>query len=153
MRLAVIGSRDFDDYEFLKKTLDEIPTVKQIVSGAARGADTLGERYANENGIPTKIFPAEWLDLSHPDADIRTGKNGKLVDRNAGFRRNLKIIDNADRVIAFWDGHSVGTKHAIDYAIEKNKSIKVVNYRAQQHSLQTTLKGNEYGRKYKQKTL
>lgn len=148
MRLAVIGSRNFTDYEFLKKTLDEIPTVQQIVSGAARGADTLGERYAQEKGIPTKIFQVDWLDLSHPDADIRTGKNGKLVDRNAGFRRNLKIIDNADMVIAFWDGHSVGTKHAIAYAVKQNKSIRIVNYLEQQRSLQNTLIGNEYRSTY-----
>ena len=55
MKLAVIGSRDFDDYEFLKKILVYHPCT-QIISGGARGADSLAKKYAKEFNIPIKEF-------------------------------------------------------------------------------------------------
>lgn len=59
----VVGSRTFDDYELMKKKLDHILKNYHrivIVSGGARGADSLAERYAKEKGYPLKVFPAEW---------------------------------------------------------------------------------------------
>jgi len=50
MKVIVAGSRSFRDYEVLCKVLDEME-ITTIISGGARGADKLGERYAKERGI------------------------------------------------------------------------------------------------------
>jgi uncharacterized phage-like protein YoqJ len=115
MRLIVAGGRDFDDYELL---CDEVTKFIEnekdvtIISGLARGADTLGCQFAQELNIPLEGFAAEW------------GKYG----RSAGIKRNKYMAKNADSLIAFWDGKSKGTMHMIDYAYEKGLKVKVVEY-------------------------
>ena len=109
MNIAIIGSRGFSNYELVKTTLEKYEA-KLIVSGGAKGADTLGERWALENGIPTKIFLPDWE------------KQGK----SAGYIRNKDIIANSDIVIAFWDGISKGTKHSIDIATNAGKQLIVI---------------------------
>ena len=111
MKVAVIGSRSFKDYERLKKVLDTFPKIDLIVSGGAKGADYLAEMYAYENNIPKKIFRPYW------------DKYGQV----AGFRRNKDIVDEADIIDAFWDSKSRGTKHSIDYANKKNKKL-IIEY-------------------------
>lgn len=109
MRLAIIGSRTFNRYDFFALTLGTArPSL--IVSGGARGADRFAEVWAKENGIEMLVFPADWQ------------KHG----RRAGILRNYDIIDNADRVLAFWDGKSTGTNHSIEYAQSKGKRVMVV---------------------------
>jgi hypothetical protein len=115
MKLAVVGSRDFNDYDLLKSKLDSIHKRKPItliVSGGARGADSLSERWAKENNIETLIFIPDWN---------RFGKR-------AGFLRNEDIIKNSDAVVAFWDGESKGTKSSIDLAEKYKKSCLVVRF-------------------------
>ena len=57
MKLAIIGSRSFVDYNRLCRELAPYkPKISEIISGGAKGADTLGERYALENGFKTQIF-------------------------------------------------------------------------------------------------
>lgn len=110
MKVAVIGSRNFSDYNKLKTVLDEVSVITQIVSGGARGADTLAERYAKLHNIPTLIHKPEW------------NKYGKA----AGMIRNKLIIEHADLVIAFWDGSSPGTKHSIKLCEKTNKKVQIV---------------------------
>lgn len=112
MKIAVIGSRTFYDYELLKKTLDEFTDIDTIVSGGAQGADKLGERYAEENKLETLIFIPDW------------NKYGK----RAGFIRNEDIVKNADKVVAFWDGVSKGTLSSINIAKKYDKEILIVNF-------------------------
>ena len=115
VKLAIVGSRSFDNYELLVEKIKElIPVpIKMIVSGGAKGADSLGERYAEENDIPTKIFKPNW------------GKYG----RSAGFKRNIDIVMESDIVIAFWDGLSRGTKHSIDQSLRLGKQLYIVRYK------------------------
>lgn len=82
-----------------------------IVSGGARGADTLAERYASERGIKMLVIKPDW------------DRHGK----SAGLIRNRDIIAQADVVIAFWDGDSPGTKYAIDYSKKLGKKLYVVS--------------------------
>ena len=110
MKVAVVGSRGFSDYKLLSETLDKIK-ITLIISGSAKGADTLGEQYAKDNGIETKIFKPDWE------------KHGKA----AGMLRNTDIINEAELVVAFWDGSSKGTLDSINKA-KKNKQ-KINNYR------------------------
>lgn len=115
MKLAVIGSRSFNDYSLLKQYLDKIHSIQPItciISGGAKGADTFGEQWSDENGIEKKIFYPDW------------NKYGK----RAGFLRNVDIITEADKVIAIWDGVSKGTKSSIDLAEKQNKKCKIVYF-------------------------
>lgn len=113
MKVAVVGSRSFEDYALLKKTLDELyPNITLIVSGGARGADSLSEQYAKEEGIRTLIFKPDWE------------KHG----RAAGFIRNRDIVENADMVIAFHDGQSKGTANSIEIAKRLGKKLLVVKF-------------------------
>ena len=110
-KLAIIGSRTFNDYKTLREYLDpQKEKISLVVSGGAKGADTLGERWAKENNIETLIFPAEW------------DKHGK----KAGFIRNHDIIKNCDICVAFWDGKSKGTKHSLDLCKQYNKPFLVI---------------------------
>jgi len=110
MKVAVIGSRNFNDYELVKTTLSPL-NITLLVSGGAKGADSFGERYANENNIETLIFKPDWE------------KHGKA----AGMIRNTDIVNNADTIIAFWDGESKGTKDSITKAEKLGKNIIIVN--------------------------
>ena len=66
-RLVIAGSRDFNDYDLLKQKCDYYLSKKIkdnediiIVSGTAKGADLLGERYAKEKGFKIERYPAKW---------------------------------------------------------------------------------------------
>ena len=112
MKLAIIGSRTFNDYELLCDHLEEhLNTTTMVVSGAARGADSLGEKWAINNDIETLIFPADW------------DKYGK----RAGYIRNEDIIKNCDFCIALWDGISKGTMHSVSLCKKYNKPYKIIN--------------------------
>ena len=115
MKLAVVGSRNFNDYGLLKKYLDKIHSVEPItfiVSGGAKGADSLSERWAKENNVETMIFIPDW------------NTHGK----SAGYKRNVDIITNADKCLACWDGISKGTKHSIDLCEKHNKKLKIIYF-------------------------
>lgn len=111
-RYAIVGGRDFNNYKTLQNVMFRQANVSLIVSGGARGADSLAEKFAKDYGIPVKIFPAEW----------------DVYGKSAGYKRNVQIIKYADVVIAFWDGHSKGTKHSIDIAKSLGKTLQVYNY-------------------------
>jgi hypothetical protein len=111
-KLAIIGSRSFNDYKLLKEYLEPYrEKISLVISGAAKGADIMGETWAKNNNIKTLIFPADWE------------KYGK----RAGFIRNEDIIKNCDAVIAFWDGKSKGTFHSLSLAKKYNKPFKIIN--------------------------
>ena len=110
MNIAIIGSRTVKNYEYVKYVLnDSIKTGSDvIVSGGAKGADELGERFAREfcDKEPI-IYKAEW----------------EKYGRSAGFKRNHKIIEDCEMVIAFWDYESKGTKHSLDLAKDLGKCV------------------------------
>lgn len=115
-RVIIAGGREFDDYEYLKKTMDyllhNITEEIFVVCGMARGADTLGERYAKERGYEIHYFPADW------------DKHGK----SAGYIRNREMAENADALVAFWDGKSRGTKNMIMLARQQGLKVRVIYY-------------------------
>lgn len=107
--VAVVGSRSFADYGKLVDFLDCL-VIGAIVSGGARGADRLAERYAAERGIPVVLFPPDYA---------RHGRGAPIV-------RNKLIVDAADLVVAFWDGASAGTRSTIELARKAGKAVHVV---------------------------
>lgn len=113
MKLAVIGSRTFDDYTLLCNTLDKINEhIELVISGGAKGADSLAERYANDRNIPTLIIKPDW----------------DTYGRSAGYRRNVDIVTNSDAVVAFWNQKSKGTLHSIEIATSQGKPLKVIKF-------------------------
>jgi hypothetical protein len=114
-KVIIAGGRDFYDYNFLKEKVDNIlSSIKdeiEIVSGAAKGADALGERYAKERGYKLKLFPAQWS-----------------IGKAAGPLRNEEMAKYADACICFWDGSSRGTSNMIDNAKKHNLKLRVINY-------------------------
>lgn len=115
MKLAVIGTTTFKNYNHLSKKIRENfnveDDVEEIISGGAPGADTLAEKFAKENNIPFTKFKADWSTY------------GKF----AGQIRNRLIINRADAVIAFWDWKSRGTKHSIETAKRLEKKVIIEN--------------------------
>jgi hypothetical protein len=128
MKIIVAGSRYFkgkvyQDYDFVKTTLDEIfkennIKVNEIVSGNALGIDRLGEKYANEYFIPLVVFKPKWYVL-----DEQLGLH--VYDNNAGLKRNIEMAHYADILIAFNAG-TTGTNHMIKTMKELSKTIYIV---------------------------
>ena len=128
-KVAVIGSRNFNDYEKVKSVLEQAlyySHFEAIVSGGARGADSLGARFAKERGLDLIEFQADWDNLNVYPCKIKTNKKGKQYNSLAGFIRNQKIIDCCDWVVAFWDGISPGTKDSIEKAKNAGKLVYLV---------------------------
>lgn len=134
MKIAIIGSRTFKDYDLLQETMHNLIYEQNdgsfdnvtIVSGGAKGADSLGKRYASDHNLGYLEFKAKWKDLSHPDAVIREGAYGKY-DAVAGHRRNTLIIEEADIVVAFHNG-SKGTADSLRKARKMNKFVVEVKF-------------------------
>lgn len=103
MKVLVCGGRDFNDEKTVFDYLDNIhrrTPIANVISGAARGADLLGEKWATSKGVSIQRFPANWDKLG----------------KKAGFLRNQQMIDEGhpDLVIAFPGGR--GTQDMVDRA-------------------------------------
>lgn len=115
-RVIIAGSRSFSNYELLRKhclfLLQEKMRTHRviIVSGHAHGADTLGERFAKEQGLTVELHPAKW----------------KALGKAAGMIRNAEMARASDALIAFWDGKSRGTAHMINFARRRGLEVSVV---------------------------
>lgn len=111
MKVIIAGSRDGVTFRDVIEAIQKSSfNITEVVSGTARGADRLGEVWAETHDIPIKQFPANW------------NKYGK----SAGYRRNAEMSEYADALIAIWDEESKGTKHMIDLA--KKKELEVFIY-------------------------
>ena len=108
MKLAIIGSRSIrcaDIGEYLPEGIDE------IVSGGARGIDSIAAAYAKSHGIKLVEFLPNYE---------------KYGGRVAPLRRNDEIADYADEVIAFWDGNSTGTKYTVEAFKKRGKPVRIM---------------------------
>lgn len=116
----VVGSRSFQSYSNLKSKLDFLLQNQSnivIISGGAKGADSLAEQYAKEKGYPFLVFPANW----------------KKFGRKAGYIRNQEMHQFLSRqkkrgVVAFWDGKSRGAQHNFTLATQYNNPLKVITF-------------------------
>ena len=119
LKLIVAGGRDFHNYQLLTKVIMDLALVEyadraiSIVSGMAKGADSLGYMFAVENSVRKYSFPADW------------NKYG----RSAGMLRNKEMGVFSDALLAFWDGQSKGTQQMIQYMGTLDKPVHVVRYK------------------------
>lgn len=141
MKIIIAGSRDFgkctcgrltgaltfhkpdcgfrSHQDLLYAAMDKIRELRlshddevEVVSGTARGADTMGELWAVERDLTVHTFPANW------------DKFGK----SAGYRRNEEMAVFADAAVVFWDGASRGSEHMINLARKHGLIVKVIRF-------------------------
>lgn len=142
-RVIIAGSRSFNDYDLLCQKCDEIfSSVKQekkiiIISGTAQGADCLGEKYAREHNIPVRRFAAQW----------------QIYNKAAGIIRNAQMADNAEALIAFWDGQSAGTKNMIWTARNKGLDVTMVIYMTAEMKRHIKSLGDDFSNKKSRQEL
>ena len=111
MKVLVCGSRDWTDREAIEERLKALPVGTTIISGAARGADSIAASIGRRLGLEVREFPPEW----------------DRFGRSAGYRRNLAMLDeDPDLVIAFQLGNSPGTAHTIENAKQKGIPVEVI---------------------------
>jgi hypothetical protein len=111
MKTIIAGSRTIHDYSLVLRAVAESGfPITEVFSGAAAGVDTLGRRFAYENRLPCRLYPAEW------------GKYGK----SAGLIRNHEMAAFADACIVIWDGQSYGSQHMIEIARKCENKIYVL---------------------------
>lgn len=118
MRVLVCGGRDFNNYPFLRDSLDRLLNPNnlplayeagiEIIHGGAKGADSWADFWAVHNYCPIQEYKANW------------SKYGKA----AGYIRNKQMLDEGhpDLVIAFPGG--AGTANMIKLA--KDAGVKVI---------------------------
>jgi hypothetical protein len=97
--VVVTGGRNYSDRAFVWTTLDDLHASRPLsllVEGGASGLDTLARDWAHKNGIPARREDADWTDLSHPDAVVRTRRDRSRYDAKAGHRRNQLMLDKYD---------------------------------------------------------
>lgn len=107
MKVAVIGSRNLTDIDIGRYISED---TEEIVSGGAVGIDFNAAKYAKDRGLKLTEFLPQY----------------KIYGRRAPIVRNKQIVNYADRIIAFWDGHSKGTLFVIDYARKSGKPVEVI---------------------------
>lgn len=117
-KVIIAGSRTISDYDFLKSTLKSAKLIDnlnniEVISGGAKGVDTLARQYAIDNNLK--------LTEMKPDYN---GKNNKF----APLKRNIDMAKYGDILIAIWDGKSTGTNHMINEMRKLGKPTYVVIY-------------------------
>lgn len=109
-RIAVVGSRDYPNLEEVRQYIREQERDVVIISGGARGVDSVAIEEARKLRVAYEIYPADW----------------QHHGRSAGIRRNRTIVDKCTELIAFWDGKSLGTATTIAMVKQSKKPYRVV---------------------------
>lgn len=140
--LLVAGSRGYSNYQEMCQVLDFLlkNQVAQhnhivIVSGKAKGADELAERYAHDRGYGFEGFEAKWNDTQGlSPIEIGYRRSGQPYRKRAGYERNERMhlfisapSDKKRGCVCFWDMRSPGTKHNFKLAYDYGNPIRVFN--------------------------
>ena len=107
MKLLIAGSRTICDFDLSPYISDDIDV---IISGGAKGIDTIAEMYADKNKLSKLIIRTKY----------------EKFGRSAPIKRNEEMVILSDKVLVIWDGKSKGTKHTIDFAKKHGKEIQII---------------------------
>ena len=125
-RIIIAGSRTFNDYDLLNTQILRVLKEEnislnniRIISGHAKGADSLGEQFANNHNLNLTIIPADWEKYNKAAGNIRNEQMAKFATIN----------NNKGILFAFWNGISSGTKNMIDIANEYNIQTYIIQYK------------------------
>lgn len=113
MRTIIAGSRDCRNLQALEIAIAKCGwQITTVISGTARGADRLGELWAERHNVTLERYPANW----------------DTYGAQAGFLRNVQMADRAEALLALWDGASPGTAHMINCARQRNIPVFVFDF-------------------------
>lgn len=125
VKVIVAGTREFNNFSMLERELMLYFKAHQlhrsdveIISGTAKGADKLGEAFAEKYGLKCTKFPADWDKLGNSAGYIR---NEEMAKYATGSKEKGVLF-------AFWNGTSKGTKHMIDIAKKYHMNINVISF-------------------------
>ena len=117
--VGIIGSKNFKDSNLIHAWLDrldlELGPFDKLIIGGVGGTDTSAEKWAKNNRKEIKVYYADW----------------STYGKKAIFVRNIFIVDNSDILIAFWDGDSKDSAHAIRISRASNKPLLVISERGE----------------------
>lgn len=107
MKLLIAGSRGITDFDLSEHVPKD---TEMIISGGAKGIDTVASEYAVKHNIPITIVRPQYEQFGIA----------------APIKRNEQMVEMADEILVVWDGASRGTKSTIDLARRMNKRVTVV---------------------------
>ena len=126
--IGIIGSKNFKDSDLIHAWLDrlnrELGPFDKLIIGGVGGTDTSAEKWAKNNKKEIKVYYADW----------------STYGKKAIFVRNIFIVDNSDILIAFWDGDSKDSAHAIRIARASNKPLLVISERGEPNEILSNIK-------------
>lgn len=109
MIIAFSGCRDREvPFSLLDECVSKGDLV--LVGDCPTGVDLCVRTWAREKQYPLAVQIADWASY-------------KLA---AGPIRNERMIKQADKLVAFWDGRSKGTKSAINLAVKHHVNFEVI---------------------------
>lgn len=109
VRLIVSGSRDICNEILVCGILQRYYVevfdfdVDAVITGGARGVDSIAHKWARLIGLRTIVRNADW---------DRYGKS-------AGPIRNREMLEYGNTLLAIWNGKSKGTKDMIDISLKR----------------------------------
>lgn len=125
MIVAIVGDREVTDYTIIDKAVKQSGfEVTEVVSGGAKGVDSLAVRWAEDHGLPWKEFKADWNDITVKGAVVKVNKWGRKYNAQAGFQRNSQIVDYSEAVIAIQpNGPTSGTQDTVKKTKKSKKPL------------------------------
>jgi DNA polymerase III epsilon subunit-like protein len=129
-KVIIAGSRSIKDYKLVKQLVDEIVEankleVSHVISGRAYGVDRLGEQWATERGVDIDYMPADWDDVSVPNAVVKYNQRGVAYNAVAGHLRNEEMAKKGDILILIHDGESTGSLDMLNRAKKHGLTVFV----------------------------
>ena len=107
MKILIAGSRSIEEFDLSP----HIPIETElIISGGARGIDSVAEKYADQHSISKLILRPDY----------------RCYGKGAPIKRNEKMVEIADLVLVIWDGVSRGAKYTAEYARKKGKQVVLI---------------------------
>lgn len=106
----MVGSRRFPDLARVEDYVRSLPSDASLVTGSASGVDAAVTKAARERGLPVLRVAASFEEAS---------------DARRSAERNQRLIDQADALVAFWDGVSQGTRMTVERALDSGKEVHV----------------------------
>jgi predicted Rossmann fold nucleotide-binding protein DprA/Smf involved in DNA uptake len=110
MRVAIVGSRRYPELERVGAYVDALPRNATLVTGSASGVDAAATEAARRRGLPVIRVAASFEEVSDP---------------RRSAERNQRLIDQAEVLVAFWDGASAGTRGTIERALDSGREVHV----------------------------
>jgi uncharacterized phage-like protein YoqJ len=175
MTIAITGHRpqsidgDFTcsspDWQWIRQNLTETFTKvnpKRVITGMALGVDTVAAEVALAMQIPYVAaipFPGQELKWNKEAQDhyhtlLAWAEDVVTVDKGPYHpmlmdKRNKYMVDNADLVVAVWNGWKGGTRNCVEYALRQQvpvwrldpKTRKIGRYDGTQHIVKELVGG------------